>query len=121
MKVRCLTLGAFQVNAYLLEDPATGQCAVVDTGDGPQLANALANLKPRPDLRVILLTHAPWPAPALCRWSGNSVQKTFDGWKWSAGRQPLPSLQRPLGFHHSRLPLCVVNLAAAGCEIDWCN
>ena len=42
MNVRCLTLGAFQVNAYLLEDPATGQCAVVDTGDGPQLANALA-------------------------------------------------------------------------------
>lgn len=58
MNVRCLTLGAFQVNAYLLEDPATGQCAVVDTGDGPQLANALANLRPRPDLRAILLTHA---------------------------------------------------------------
>lgn len=58
MNVRCLTLGAFQVNAYLLEDPVTGQSAVVDTGDGPQLANALANLQPRPDLRAILLTHA---------------------------------------------------------------
>ena len=58
MKVRCLTLGAFQVNAYLLEDPATGQCAVVDTGDGPQLAEALAKLQPRPDLRAVLLTHA---------------------------------------------------------------
>jgi len=58
MKVRCLTLGAFQVNAYLLEDPATGHCAVVDTGDGPQLAAALAQLQPRPDLRAILLTHA---------------------------------------------------------------
>ncbi len=42
MKVRCFTLGAFQVNAYLLEDPGTGCCAVVDTGEGPQLANALA-------------------------------------------------------------------------------
>ena len=58
MQVRCLTLGAFQVNAYLLEDPATGQCAVVDTGDGPQLAEALARLQPRPDLRAVLLTHA---------------------------------------------------------------
>lgn len=58
MNVRCLTLGAFQVNAYLLEDPATGQCAVVDTGDGPQLAEALAQLEPRPNLRAILLTHA---------------------------------------------------------------
>lgn len=58
MKVRCITLGAFQVNAYLLEDPATGQCAIVDTGEGPQLANTLANLNPRPDLRAILLTHA---------------------------------------------------------------
>jgi Zn-dependent hydrolases, including glyoxylases len=58
MKVRCLTLGAFQVNAYLLEDPATGCCAVVDTGEGPDLANALAEMKPRPDLRTILLTHA---------------------------------------------------------------
>jgi len=31
---------------------------VIDTGDGPQLASALANLNPRPDLRAILLTHA---------------------------------------------------------------
>ena len=58
MKVRCLTLGSFQVNAYLLEDPTTGICAVVDTGEGPQLANALANLNPRPNLQAILLTHA---------------------------------------------------------------
>ncbi|HPF57481.1 MAG TPA: MBL fold metallo-hydrolase [Candidatus Competibacteraceae bacterium] len=58
MKVRCLTLGSFQVNTYLLEDPATGICAVVDTGEGPQLANALANLNPRPNLQAILLTHA---------------------------------------------------------------
>ena len=58
MKVRCFTLGAFQVNAYLLQDPATGCCAVVDTGEGPQLAHTLANLDPRPDLQAILLTHA---------------------------------------------------------------
>ena len=58
MKVRCFTLGAFQVNAYLLEDPVSGACAVVDTGDDSQLANALADLQPRPDLRAVLLTHA---------------------------------------------------------------
>ncbi|MEZ5575164.1 MAG: MBL fold metallo-hydrolase [Candidatus Competibacteraceae bacterium] len=58
MKVRCFTLGAFQVNAYLLEDSVSGICAVVDTGDDSQLANALADLQPRPNLRAILLTHA---------------------------------------------------------------
>ncbi len=58
MKVRCITLGAFQVNAYLLEDPTTGAFAVVDTGEGPDLANALVKMEPRPDLRAILLTHA---------------------------------------------------------------
>lgn len=58
LKVRCITLGAFQVNAYLLEDPATGVCAVVDTGDGPELAEALSQMAPRPDLQAILLTHA---------------------------------------------------------------
>ena len=58
MNVRSLTLGSFQVNAYLLEDSATGTCAVVDTGEGPQLAHALANMTPRPHLQAILLTHA---------------------------------------------------------------
>ncbi|MCP5196832.1 MAG: MBL fold metallo-hydrolase [Gammaproteobacteria bacterium] len=58
MKVRCLTLGSFQVNAYLLEDPATGICVVVDTGEGPQLAGVLAEMSPRPNLQAILLTHA---------------------------------------------------------------
>ena len=58
MKVRCFTIGAFQVNAYLLEDPTSGICAIVDTGDSPQLAATLASLQPRPDLRAILLTHA---------------------------------------------------------------
>lgn len=58
MKVRCFTLGSFQVNAYLLQDPATGCCAVVDTGEGPQLVHALTRLNPRPDLQAILLTHA---------------------------------------------------------------
>jgi hydroxyacylglutathione hydrolase len=86
MKVRCITLGAFQVNAYLLEDPATGACAVVDTGEGSASGEALAKMDPRPDLRAILLTHAhfdhaggladvqrefPEASPICRRWSGN--------------------------------------------------
>lgn len=87
MKVRCITLGAFQVNAYLLEDPATGHCAVVDTGEGPQLANTLANLNPRPDLRAILLTHAHFDhAGGLA-----DLQEEFpDAVTW------LPALERPM-------------------------
>jgi len=87
MKVRCLTLGAFQVNAYLLEDPGTGACAVVDTGDGPQLANALANMNPRPNLQAILLTHAHFDhAGGLV-----DLQQEFpEAVTW------LPALERPL-------------------------
>lgn len=87
MKVRCITLGAFQVNAYLLENPVTGHYAVVDTGEGPQLANSLANLNPRPDLRAILLTHAHFDhAGGLA-----DLQEEFpDAVTW------LPALERPM-------------------------
>lgn len=58
MNVQCITLTAFQVNAYLLEDPGTGSCALIDTGFDGQLAQILANMSPRPDVQAILLTHA---------------------------------------------------------------
>ncbi|MBK8182987.1 MAG: MBL fold metallo-hydrolase [Candidatus Competibacteraceae bacterium] len=87
MKVRCITLGAFQVNAYLLEDPATGHCAVVDTGDGPELAKSLADMNPRPDLRAILLTHAHFDhAGGLA-----DVQREFP-----EATTYLPALEQPL-------------------------
>ncbi len=56
MDVRCFTVGAFEVNAYLITDPATGAAAIVDTGESDELALALAAEKP--DIRMILLTHA---------------------------------------------------------------
>lgn len=87
MNVRCLTVGAFQVNAYLLEDSTSSQCAVVDTGDGPQLANALARMQPRPDLRAILLTHAHFDhAGGLA-----DVQREFP-----EALTYLPALERPM-------------------------
>lgn len=87
MKVRCFTLGSFQVNAYLLQDPATGCCAIVDTGEGPQLAAALAKLEPRPDLQAILLTHAHFDhAGGLA-----DLQREFP-----SAKTYLPALEQPL-------------------------
>lgn len=87
MNVRCITLGAFQVNIYLLENPATGDCAVVDTGESGQLAKVLAEMEPRPNLRAVLLTHAHFDhAGGLA-----DLQKEFpDAVTW------LPNLERPM-------------------------
>jgi glyoxylase-like metal-dependent hydrolase (beta-lactamase superfamily II) len=58
MNVHCITLYAFQVNAFLIQDPDSGICAVVDTGFDEQLAATLADQPSRPDVQAILLTHA---------------------------------------------------------------
>ncbi|MCB9690336.1 MAG: MBL fold metallo-hydrolase [Alphaproteobacteria bacterium] len=57
MQVRCFTVGAFQVNTYLLTDEATGQSAILDTGESAELRQILQSLDPAPDIRMILLTH----------------------------------------------------------------
>lgn len=57
MHVRCFTVGAFQVNTWLLTDEATGASAIVDTGESDELVRRLDALSPPPDLRLILLTH----------------------------------------------------------------
>ena len=58
MNVECITLQAFQVNAYLLQDPASGVGVVVDTGFDDELAEVLGAQQPRLDIQAILLTHA---------------------------------------------------------------
>ena len=57
MKIRTFTVGAFQVNTYLITDEATGISAVVDTGETDELVHHLRALDPVPDIRMILLTH----------------------------------------------------------------
>lgn len=58
MQIQCFTVGAFQVNTYLVTDPATGQSAIIDTGETDELVRHLQALDPAPDVRLILLTHS---------------------------------------------------------------
>lgn len=58
MDIECFTVGNFQVNTYLVTDPATGVSAVIDTGETDELIERLDALSPRPKLGAILLTHA---------------------------------------------------------------
>lgn len=86
MEIRCFTVGMFQVNTYLIRDPLSGACAVVDTGEGDELARRLLALDPRPDVQAILLTHAHIDhAGGLTQ-----LQRAFDVPTW------LPALERPL-------------------------
>ncbi len=48
----------FQVNTYLVTDPATGASAIIDTGESDELVTRLQALEPAPDIQMILLTHA---------------------------------------------------------------
>ncbi|HXH04700.1 MAG TPA: MBL fold metallo-hydrolase [Candidatus Competibacteraceae bacterium] len=85
LNIRCFTVGAFQVNTYLIQDPQSGQCALIDTGESDELPEALARLQP--DLRYILLTHAHFDhAGALV-----ALQRLFP-----AAVTCLPALERPL-------------------------
>ncbi len=58
IEIDCLTVGAFQVNTYLIKDVATGVCAIIDTGENDELVKRLQALQPAPDIQMILLTHA---------------------------------------------------------------
>lgn len=86
MRVEPITVGAFQVNTYLLTDEATGQAAIVDTGETDELVRRLLARQPRPDVRMILLTHGHLDhAGAL-----PLLQQAFDVPTW------MPRLEQPL-------------------------
>ena len=57
MEIKCFTVGAFQVNSYLIKDEATGKCAIIDTGESDALVQCLQGLDAIPDIQMILLTH----------------------------------------------------------------
>ena len=57
MQVKCITVGMFQVNTYLLTDEATGLSAIVDTGEDDELLRRLQAMRPAPKIAMILLTH----------------------------------------------------------------
>lgn len=58
MEIKCITVGLFQVNTYLVCHPSSGECVIVDTGEGDELARRIARMNPMPQVRAILLTHA---------------------------------------------------------------
>jgi glyoxylase-like metal-dependent hydrolase (beta-lactamase superfamily II) len=58
MQVRRFTVGSFQVNTWLVTDPATGHSAIIDTGESDELVQRISAIQPAPDVRMILLTHA---------------------------------------------------------------
>ena len=58
MKIECFTVGAFQVNTYLVTDEETGIAAIIDTGESDELCRRLKALSPAPNIQMILLTHA---------------------------------------------------------------
>lgn len=74
MDIRCFTVGLFQVNTYLITDPATGAAAIVDTGESRELCERLAALEPAPDVRAILLTHGHVDHAGALQW----LQERYD-------------------------------------------
>lgn len=107
MKIQCFTVGAFQVNTYLLTDPATGQSAILDTGESDELVRRLKAIQPAPDIRMILLTHthidhagaltllqAEWDVPTYCPRLDKPLYDTLPMQGTMFG---MPQLNRPKG------------------------
>ncbi|MCB9676690.1 MAG: MBL fold metallo-hydrolase [Alphaproteobacteria bacterium] len=107
MKIQTFTVGNFQVNTYLVTDEATGQSAIVDTGETDELVRRLNALAPAPDIRMILLTHghidhagaltllqAEWDVPTYLPLDEKPL---FDTLPVQGRMFGLPGLDRPCG------------------------
>ena len=105
MQVRCFTVGAFDVNTYLITDPQTGASAVVDTGETDELVRRLAALTPAPDIRMILLTHAHIDhAGALTLLQGRYDVPTYMPRAERPLFETLPMQGSMFGMHHLNRP-----------------
>lgn len=107
MNVQSFTVGAFQVNTYLLTDEATGASAIVDTGETDELVRRLQALPEPPDIRMILLTHTHldhagalsmlqevWDVPT---WMPADDRPLFETLPMQGTMFGMPHLDRPCG------------------------
>src|SRR5690606_8951647 len=108
--LRRFTVGGFQVNTYLLTDRASGESAIVDTGETAELRDALsALLAAEPSLSIvkILLTHghidhagalpllqARWDVPTYLP---KDERPLFDTLPMQGRMFGMPELDRPCG------------------------
>jgi hydroxyacylglutathione hydrolase len=107
VQIQCFTVGAFQVNTYLVTDPATGQAAIIDTGETDELVRRLKALDPPPNVQRILLTHSHIDhAGALTllqqEWDVETVapkldKPLFDTLPMQGSMFGMPHLDRPAG------------------------
>ena len=58
MNIKTFVLGDFGANVFLVEDPQTQECALIDTSDTFEVKDVISSLSPSPNLTAILLTHA---------------------------------------------------------------
>ncbi len=63
MQIQKFTVGMFQANCYLLTDEQSGLSAIIDTGDGADLAHNIEAMAQgshanHPEIHAIFLTHA---------------------------------------------------------------
>ena len=107
IKVTCFIIGAFQVNTYLVEDEATNNGAIIDTGETTELIDLVQSRASHVSIKMILLTHAHldhvgalselqkiWNVPTYLPFLERSLFKTLPVQGTMFG---MPHLNRPCG------------------------